>query len=340
MNRPVRTAIVVLVAAAAAGCPPTRPAESWRPDQGERSRDRRRAAVVNGETITLGELEGRLEALPAYVRAEYRTVERKREFLKAVAKFEILADRAESRFGRSPPEARWSMKETIAERFLREAVGRRVTMDAIADRAVETYYREHLDRYRRPAQRRAAVIETVSRQRAEYLRAKLTGHQRSKPIERVEAFRTLASRRSVDPGSAKRGGDVGWIAPPDEQPADPALSRAVFALEEKGRVSELFRPAKEENRWAIATYYKKRPASRRPLDEVARDIRTKLYEKRRAETRRQLLERWRERTDVRVDADLADRLEPPESRPPAGPGEIPLVRAQRAGDGSDDSAGP
>ena len=103
------------------------------------------------------------------------------------------------------------------------------------DETLHALYDEHSDRYVTPEQRRASHIlvslppdagddaEKKAREKAEALLARL---------EKGESFEALAKESSDDPGSASKGGDLGFFS---QGMMTPEFETAAFALEKGGR---------------------------------------------------------------------------------------------------------
>jgi len=335
-----RLAVGWLIACLAivAGCPPTKPTDRQRPGEDraeaadESTGERTVVGQVNGEQFTLGELERRIEQLPAYVRVKFRgpaaggesdgSVQKRQEYLTGLLQFEVLADIAEARGYGDDPQVRHLLDEALADRARREALRSELSMSDISSEAIEQAYRADIDEYRTPEQRRVMIIVTDSRERARLLRRELVERDHASFDKKLEHFRTLASEVSVDSTAAQSGGAIGGIAPPDEESRRPRIAEVVYGLEERGEVSEVF---ELDGQWHLAMWSDRRAASTTPLEQVEREIRSDLYEKRRAELRRRITSKWREAAEVDRHEGLASRLE----RPPAGrevhPEDIPLV---------------
>lgn len=318
-------------------CPPTKPSER-RGAQGAQSGERAQAtgkhseedmlAEVNGEALKRGEFERRLEGLPEYARARYRATERKQTWLNSQVQFELLADVAEQKGLGQRPEVLDAMKAVVAEHTLREAIRTRLSAEDISEGAVERAYRAEIDRYRRPERRRVAVIAVESRDWAAVLRDKLL--ETSAGRARINQFRKLASDISLLEGADEKGGDFGWLEPPEHAPEHPAVARAVFELEERGDIAGPFQlehgpgQGAEEGRWWLATWYDRQAAEERSLDEVSRQIRQRLYEEKRAALKEQILKRWRDELGVEIDEERLEALQAPQPERLTRPEQITL----------------
>lgn len=338
MSRPADTlfAGAVLVVAVTAACAPESPAERAGP--GEMAAERAASGPgtggesvvlsVDGETTTRREFDRQIEQMPDYVRARFKSADTKKDLLAALAQFEVFADVAERRGLGESPAVRSALESELERRVVREAVRDRVSIDAISESAVESYYENHPEKYREPERRAALVVATESSDRAHLIREDLLEVEGGVD-ERIERFRSTASRRSVDPTTAQRGGAVGWVRPPEHEEEYPEIASTVFDLDERGVLSDVFRV---DDRWYVATWRQRKEASRQPLEEVASEIRTRLFDERRRELREQVLSEWRSKTEAEISDDLRERLEAPEPPRRTREAEIPIRTAE-----SDDS---
>jgi peptidyl-prolyl cis-trans isomerase D len=83
----------------------------------------------------------------------------------------------------------------------------------ISDAQVESYYNSHKDQYRTPerVQARHILIKTTGKSKEEVAQLKAKAEDLLKQIKGGADFGKLAEKNSEDPGSAAKGGDLGWI---------------------------------------------------------------------------------------------------------------------------------
>jgi len=282
---------------------------------------------VDGETISRRRFDRQLQQMPEYVRARFKSGDKKHHLLGALAQFEVLADVAERRQLGNSPEVVDALESALHHRFLREAVRKRLSIDEISESAIERHYREHPEKYRTPRRRAALVIATESRRRARLIREELAEGS-GKPETRIDRFRRTASRRSVDPKSSGRGGSIGWVRPPREEGERPEVARAVFGVEDRGEPSEVFGVG---DRWYVATWNRREAERREPLEEVASEIRTELFEQRRRKLRERLTSEWRQEVTVDLSKSLDERLDAPDSPRLGRTSEIPIRTVESDG---------
>ncbi|HEX2437151.1 MAG TPA: peptidyl-prolyl cis-trans isomerase [Methylomirabilota bacterium] len=143
----------------------------------------------------------------------------------------------------------------------------------LSDAEIEKYYTEHIKDYETPRQLLAAHIlvrvgETGGSEAEDKAREKIAG-----VIKRAKAgedFAKLAREVSEDPGSKDKGGDLGWVS---QGQMVPQFEQGLFALK-KGEISP--EPVRTPFGFHAIKVSDVKEASRKPLKEVAAQIRDKL----------------------------------------------------------------
>ncbi|MBI4592638.1 MAG: peptidyl-prolyl cis-trans isomerase [Candidatus Rokubacteria bacterium] len=143
----------------------------------------------------------------------------------------------------------------------------------IGDAEVEKYYAEHAAEFETPRQVHGAhilvrVAETGGSEAEDRARAKV-----AEAIRRVKAgedFAKLAREQSQDPGTAAKGGDLGFVGKGE---VVPPFEQALFALK-KGEVSP--EPVRTPFGFHAIKAQDIREGGRKPLKDVAGPIRDKL----------------------------------------------------------------
>jgi peptidyl-prolyl cis-trans isomerase D len=146
---------------------------------------------------------------------------------------------------------------------------------SVSQEELQAYYREHRDEYRVPAQVdvRHILVKTpppgpdgkVDQKAVDAARAK--AEDILKQVKAGANFADLAKKYSDDPGSAKKGGSLGWIQR-NAGGLDPAFEQAAFSLA-KGGTSEL---VKSSFGFHIIHVDDRQDAHVKPFDEVKAQI--------------------------------------------------------------------
>ncbi len=145
----------------------------------------------------------------------------------------------------------------------------------VTDQEVKLYYQEHRHEYRVKERRRARHIllrvpRNADKKEVEEVRKR--AERIYKRIKRGESFARLARRYSEDPGSAKKGGELGFFS--RGEMVKP-FEDAVFSMK-PGQIS---RPIRTPFGWHIIKLEKIEPARFRPLSEVKKSIVARLRAK-------------------------------------------------------------
>ena len=143
----------------------------------------------------------------------------------------------------------------------------------VSDADVEKYYHEHAAEFESPRQAHAAHIlarvgETGGSEADDKARGKIADAIRR--AKAGEDFAKLAKELSDDPGSASRGGDLGFVGKGE---VVPQFEQALFALK-KGEVSA--EPVRTPFGFHAIKVFEVKEGGRKPLKEVAAAIKSKL----------------------------------------------------------------
>jgi peptidyl-prolyl cis-trans isomerase C len=330
-----------------AGCPkPTPPAERARDasaavsgdasndpcaDLSPRERDEP-LARVGESTLTLCDFARRIAGQNPYLRARMNTTEARRALVRAWVDGELLALEARARGLDRDPSVRNAILSQLA-RQIEADVRASVAPAEVSEADVERYYREHIAEYETPEQVRFAQIVLSSRAEAERVLA-----EAQRVASDDAAWRALVRRESRDEASRETGGDVGFVSREGSQQVVAEVAEAAFRLRNVGEVlPEVVQSARggpgRSPGFHVLRLIARREPLRRPLDDVRRAIRNRLFEERndRAQTQavRALIERLRRETPVQIDSSALSSVRidvPPGVGPaiPAGVGQ-PLI---------------
>lgn len=139
-----------------------------------------------------------------------------------------------------------------------DALGRR---DAVSEAELQAAYEARAAQYRVEEQRRASHILVKTREEADRLAAELK--------KAPGRFAELAKKQSQDPGSAEKGGDLGFFG---RGMMVPAFEEAAFRQKE----GEIGAPVQSDFGWHIIRVTGVQAAKARPLQEVRGDLAAEL----------------------------------------------------------------
>jgi peptidyl-prolyl cis-trans isomerase D len=209
---------------------------------------------------------------PAEVEAEYRKRNEKIKLdylafdpTKIAAEIKPTSEQVKSYFDRNKnfftmPETR-DVQLIVADQA---QVGQALQ---ISDAQVESYYNSHKDQYRTPerVQARHILIKTTGKSKEETAQLQAKAEDLLKQIKGGADFAKLAEKNSEDPGSATKGGDLGWVV---RGQMVKNFEDTVFALKPK----EISNVITTEYGFHIIQVMDREPAHLRTLAEVKPEI--------------------------------------------------------------------
>jgi peptidyl-prolyl cis-trans isomerase C len=286
-------------------------------------------AKIDDVTITLGELQERINRQSPYIRARYTSLEQKKEFLDSLIRFEVLAKAAYQRGLDKDPEVVRTMKQVMIQKLMRDEFDAKITADTITDAEMKTYYDANLADYVKPEEVRVSAIITKNRAQAE----RVALEARGEAGKTNKGFRDLVNRYSQDEDSKLRGGDLRYF---DAQTKDiPApVIKAAFALLNTGDVSTAVNAG--NGSWYVLKQTGRRKSMTKSFDDAKPAIRNKLFRDKRLAAQKDFVDGLKAAAKieinetnlakVRIDMSQAtddghghDLPPVPMSPPPAGP---------------------
>lgn len=106
------------------------------------------ASGRGGLKVTAEEFTARLEEQPPFVRAGYSSLERKKELLETVVRFEVLAQEAERLGLDRDPEAVRAQHKVMVQKLVQARL--QATGPAITEAEISRYYQAHRAEYLEP----------------------------------------------------------------------------------------------------------------------------------------------------------------------------------------------
>jgi peptidyl-prolyl cis-trans isomerase C len=273
-------------------------------------------ATIDDLTITLGELEERINRQSPYVRARYTSLEQKKEFLDNLIRFEVLAKEAYRRGLDKDAEVVRTMKQVMIQKLINQEFDSKVTPDSISDAELRAYYDANQTEYVKPEEVRASAIILGNRAQAE----RVLGEARSDAGKTNKGFRDLVEKYSSDEETKLRGGDLRYFTASSTELPAPVV-KAAFALGQIGDVSEVIDAgAAGGGKFYVLKQTNRRKGSTRSFDDAKPSIRNTLFREKRSAAQKAFIDGLRARSKIEIDeASLAKvRIEPASS---GGPGE-------------------
>jgi peptidyl-prolyl cis-trans isomerase C len=260
-------------------------------------------AQVDDITITTADLKDLLAryANQPFVLARYSSIEKKKELLDSLIRYDVLAIEARKRGYERDPEVQRVAKDRMVKLFTQQEINDKVKPSDVPEADVEKFYREHAAEYVRPETVRASQILVKDRARAH----KALAAAKALAKTDFKAFRELVARESEDADSKLRGGDLTQFDRTTTQHPH-AVVAAAFALKEVGDLSDL---VATDRGFAILKLTERRPALSRTLDEARVEIQKRLVEDLRAKKKKELVDEARKLVRVEIFEDQLAKLD-------------------------------
>lgn len=298
-SRRWKLAWVGILALAGAGATPAH-AE---PDAGADAERRAKVAIrIGAATVTVGELEDRLAAIPPF---QLRTLGDSREAIvkrvieETIVRERLLAEGAKARgLDREEP---WmhQLARARSSATLRALQKGLPAPAAIPMEDVMRFYEENRSRFDSPERVNLWRILVASNDKAESVLAEA----RREPT--IAKYNELAREHSIDKATNLRGGNLGFLAADGTSneaglKVEPALVEAARAVKDGELVP---RPVPEGEGFAVVWRRATVPATKRPVEEAAAQIRTTLHRERTEAAEKRLMTELREKhlSDVSYD---------------------------------------
>ena len=257
-------------------------------------------AKIDDVTITVGDFQNRINQQSPYVRARYTSLERKREFLDNLVRFEVLAREAQKRGLQNDEEVVRTMKQVMIQKLMKDEFDSSVKLEDITDADCKKYFEAHPEEFNKPEEVRVADILVKDMATAK----KVMSDPRIKGVEPA-GFRELVAQYSQDAATKDRGGDLRYFDQATKE-LPPEIIKASFALPNIGDVSE---PVKSGAGLHIIKLTGRRKALVRGLDEVKQQIKNRLFRDKRTAAMEDFVKKLREKSKVEVHEDRLAKVQ-------------------------------
>lgn len=249
-------------------------------------------ASINGSNIYMDDYKDRMEKQSPYIRSRYDSLEKKKEFLDNMIRFELLAQEAIKKGYDKDPEVLRAAKQVMTQKLMTEEFDAKLKEDQVPEADKQKYYEEHKSEYNKPAMRRASHILIKVAEGADaktWAAAKTKADKALKEAKAAKAddpnaFRDLVAKYSDDENNKTRGGDLGYFSSTEEGgPMAKEFSDAVFAV---AAVNDFAGPVKTKLGWHVIRLTGIRDKIERSYEQVKgqiehrlfKDLRTKKYD--------------------------------------------------------------
>lgn len=306
--------------------------------QPQKSPSKSGPAVARGSgfTITADEFKARIDEQSPFLRARYSSLDRKKEFLDNLIRFEVLAREAQRQGLDKDPDVQNTLKKIMVQKLVQKNFQQDQAAAAdMPEAELQKYYEEHGSEYNRPRKVRVAAVvlnaPVGSPERAKKLATAKKALQKLRAEEKKNtlAFAQIVSGFSEDPATKAAAGDLGFKAHGElakshsEQVAD-----AAFAL----KAGETSGVIETPTALYILKYTGEQPELNRSFDQVRAQIANKLHRERKTKEFDEWLRGLKEKAKISVDEKALEAVQvaatpgvPPAGMGPGAPFGVPVA---------------
>lgn len=266
-------------------------------------------ASGGGISITADELKARLDEQSPMIRSSFQSLDRKKQFLDNMLRFELLAKAAEKEGLANDPDVQFTMKKVMVSKYYQKFFQDQGAAKSVPDADVQKYYDEHQDEFHRPARVHLAHVflkaEATSPERAKKaaeakkLLQKVLADEKKNP----SALATAARDLSEDPATKMVGGDLALKTKAElEQAYGKPFAEAAMSLKDNETSPTVI---ESQHGFHLVRALGRQPELNRPLDEVKPQIAARLGSQKKTKDFDDFVKKLREDAKVQVnDAEL------------------------------------
>ena len=280
-------------------------------------------AVAQGDgiLITADEFKARLDEQSPFIRQRYAALDRKKEFLDNLVRFELLAKAAEKEGLASDPDVQLTMRKIMVQKLVQKRFAEGDPSKEVPEADAQKYFDTHKDEFVKPAKVRLAGVLVAAGDKDRGARSaqasKLLAQVKAGMKKNPAALQALARESSDDAASKAAGGDLGFKTRDElARQGGQAFADAAFALKE-GSPVVLETP---QGFWIVQVIGRQDEVVR-TFDQVKAQIQGRLAREKRTKDFDDYVKRLREEARVQVNEPELEKVSVTGGGPgPGGPG--------------------
>ncbi len=250
-------------------------------------------AKVGNATITQADLEREMKNLPEFAQALFAGSDGKEKFLNELVKKEILYQEAVKKGLDKDPEYLKKVEDFKKITLIGSLLEKEIEAKSkVTEKDVKDYYDKHKEE-----------ISSVSQIKASHILVK-TEDEANKIYESLKKganFAELAKKNSIDPGSAKNGGDLGFFSKGQMVPEFEAAAA-------KLKVGEISQPVKTKYGYHIIKVTDKKLGKPIEFDKVKGLLSQRVAAEKQKEAFDSYLENLKKSYKVEINKDAVSKL--------------------------------
>jgi peptidyl-prolyl cis-trans isomerase C len=282
-------------------------------------------AVARGDgvVVTVDEFKARLKEQSPIIRSRFTTLDRKKEFLDGLVRFEVLAAEAEKQGLMNDPEIQTAVRKLMVQKLVQRYYGDPAAAKELPEAELREYYEKNRAEYNRPARVRLAAVSFLAPANSPERGAKSAAARKAAAEIKTQtattplAFGQLAQKFSEDAATRGLGGDLGFKSQEDLAKAyGDTFAAAVFGQKD-GTVSGVLESTQGFHVVRVAG---RQEELNRPFEQVKDQLGQRLSR----EKKQKDLESWvkglKEKARIQIDDAALEKITVDAEAAPTGPG--------------------
>ncbi len=281
-------------------------------------------AVAQGEgvVVTVAEFQARLDEQSPFLRQRFQGMERKKEFLDSLVKFEMLANAAQKEGLQNDPDVQLTMKKAMVQKLIQKKFGDGDPKD-VPDAEIQKFYDDHKDDFVKPARVRTSALLVAAtdadRAQKKAQAGKLLAQLKAAAKKDPQAFQNLARASSDDAATKGNGGDLGFRSQDEyTKQYGPPLAAAAFS----GKEGEDVIVETTQGFWIVRVTGRQEGITR-TVDQVKPQIQQRLGRERRTKEFDEYVKKLRDEAKVTINEAELEKVVVSAAPAPGVPGGMP-----------------
>jgi peptidyl-prolyl cis-trans isomerase C len=285
---------LVLAAAAIVACQP----------QGGPKKSGPAVARGDGVVVTVDEFKARLKEQSPIIRSRFTTLERKKEFLDNLIRFEVLAAEAQKKGLYDDPDVQVAVRKLMVQKLVQRYFTEGGTPKDLPEAELREYFEKNKAEYFRPARVRLAAITFLapagSPERAAKGAAarKALADVKAQAAKNPLAFGQLAQKYSDDPATKGIGGDLGFKSKEELAKGFGETFAAAVVGQKDGTVSGVLESTQG---FHIVRVSGRQDELNRPFEQVKEQLAARLFRERKQKDLETWVKQLKDQARIQVD---------------------------------------
>jgi peptidyl-prolyl cis-trans isomerase C len=269
-------------------------------------------AVARGDgvVVTADEFKARLKEQSPVIRSRFTTLERKKEFLDGLVRFEVLAAEAERKGLADDPDIQNAVRKLMVQKLVQKYFQEGDAKE-IPEAELREYFEKNKAEYFRPARVRLAAVSFLAPQGSPQRAAKgaaarkAAGDIKAQAAKNPLAFGQLAQKYSEDEATRPLGGDLGFKSREDLVKAyGEPFAASVFGQKD-GTISGVLESTQGFHVVRVAGHQEE---LNRPFEQVKDQLAAKLFRERKQKNLEAWVKQLKDQARIRVDDAALEKI--------------------------------